>query len=243
MNSTLRRALACAALATASLTLTACFAPPAVTQTAKPTAEPIEAGGEPTSTPTGVPIDDSDVDPDAPSGFAAVFDDTRHLAALLPDTWTDTNGEGYVDGDGRDWLSLQAAVDLGDWDQYWGEPGVQLGASALLPEWTAADIDGELTNLHDFVIDTFGYRESCTTVDDAQEYSDQIYAGVISTFEDCPGDSMAVVLAASDSDGTHELYLELTLPGALNDDDNAAIIEQLLNSFQASFDSSKASRG
>jgi hypothetical protein len=244
MNSTLRRALACTALAAASLTLTACFAPPTVAQTAKPTAEPIDAGGEPTSTPTGVPIDDDDIDgPDAPSGFTAVFDDTRHLGALLPDTWTDTEGAGYVDGDGRDWLSLQAAVDLGDWDQYWGEPGVQLGASALLPKWTDEDITGEIANLHDFIVDTFGYAESCTTVDDAESYSDQIYTGVISTFEDCPSDSMSFVLAASDSERTHELYLELTLPGGLDDEANTEILDQLLNSFQASFDSSKASRG
>lgn len=240
MNSTLRRALVCAALATTSLTLTACFAPPAVTQTAKPTAEPIEAG-EPTSTPTGVPIEDDDID--APAGFTAVFDDTRHLGALLPDTWTDTNGSGYLDGDGRDWIALQAAVSLDDWDQYWGEPGVQLGAAALQPDWTDDILQAEVENLHDYIISTFGYAEACTTVDDAESYTDQLYTGIISTFSDCPSDSMAIVLATSDLKRTHELYIELTLPGGLDDDQNSEIIDQLLGSFQASFDSTKASRG
>jgi hypothetical protein len=240
MNSTLRRALACAALATASLTLTACFAPPAVTQTAKPTAEPIEAG-EPTSTPTGVPIEDDDID--APAGFAAVFDDTRHLGALLPDTWTDTDGTGYLDGDGRDWIALQAAVDLADWDQYWGEPGVQLGAAALLPDWSDDIVTSEITNLHDYIVSTFGYAEACTVVDDAEEYTDQLYTGIISTFVDCPADSMSIVVAVSDLKGTHELYIELTLPGGLDSDENSEIIDQLLGSFQASFDTTKARWG
>ena len=109
--------------------------------------------------------------------------------------------------------------------------------------WTADDIDAEVLNLHDFIVDTFGYQKSCTVVDDAQDYSDQIYTGMISTFQGCPSDSLAVVLAAHDADLTHELYLELTLPGGLDDDGNREIIDQLLNSFQASFDSTKASRG
>lgn len=54
---------------------------------------------------------------------------------------------------------------------------------------------------------------------------------------------MAIVLATSDLKRTHELYIELTLPGGLDDDQNSEIIDQLLGSFQASFDSTKASRG
>ena len=55
--------------------------------------------------------------------------------------------------------------------------------------------------------------------------------------------SSAVVVAAYDREAfTHEIYFELTLPGSLDDEQNAEILEQLTNSFQASFDDTKASR-
>ena len=200
--------------------------------TPKPHETGIQTTNTPTATPSGAPVGDGDVS--TGTGFTAVFDDTHHVGVAVPDSWTDTDGTGFVDADGNDWVQVTAAPSISDYNSTWGNPGVEIAATPFTGTITQAQADADITALLTQLSTSYKYDDQCTPDETTQSYSDQVYTGYYSTWQKCGNsDTEALILTAYDNAGTHKVFLVASL---VSDDDKNATLKSIIDSFQASFD-------
>jgi hypothetical protein len=233
-HSRIARTLGAAVFGTAlAITLGACSAPTivAATETPKPVETGIDTGATPTATPSGAPVDDVDTQD---GDFVGVFDDTHHVGVAVPASWSDVNGTGFVDGDGANWISVEAAPSISDYETLWNAPGVQVGATPFLEQITEADADTRASGLLTQLTSIYNYDGQCTATKTAEPYSDNVYTGYFSTWNSCGGtDTSTLLLTAYDNNGTHLVFVSAAL---VSDEDKGATLDSIINSFQASFD-------
>jgi serine protease Do len=152
--------------------------------------------------------------------FVTVTDDTGAVSVNVPDTWAQVDGQSVADGGDVNFAALSASPDLAGYSSTWNTPGVTVYAS---PDAVGDDI---ATRLSQFV------PAECT-LDNSGAYDDSYYVGQFNYFTACGGTNTDyVVLVTKDAANTHLLILTAAL---VSETDKTTVLEQILNTFFASF--------
>lgn len=229
----MRSPLALVVVASAVLLLSGCGAPTvaAPTPTPRPT-DSLITDVVPTETPTAAPIEK----PDDTAGYYWVFDDTKHVAVSVPDTWTDVVGTGYVGDGGENFYRVSASTDLDAYHNGWTTSGVDVAATPFTVDFTTDEADAAAKEFFGSLNDAVGFNDSCTTdqVDVPYGDTDNWYKGYLSTWTDCGGTHTAALLMSMyDTKLTHFIWVSSLL---VTDQEQDEVAQEILASYQAKFD-------
>ncbi|MBC7235802.1 MAG: serine protease [Chloroflexi bacterium] len=153
------------------------------------------------------------------SGYRTVTDDTGALTVDIPNEWTDVGGgswkiEGKVVG-----VGIAAARDIERFRQSWAEPGMLLGASAILAqEFDEAGI-----------LDQIDYSDECESRQRFTDYDDGLYTGQYDVYKGCgEANSTLIVLAAMPEE--RDFIIVLTV-GLVSEADEEAL-KRIIDTFE-----------
>jgi len=157
----------------------------------------VRSGTGPGPTPT---VDPTEIaTPDDYAAYAPVTDDADVLTVTVPEEWDDVDGSAWeIDGD-EIGVQVQAAPDLGRFQETWNVPGLIFGASSLLVD------DGSLEDL----LDAVDFSDQCTG-QDREEYDDGVYTGFEDHYTACGRtDTTYTVIAALPEDESYVVLVQI----------------------------------
>ena len=152
--------------------------------------------------------------------FVTVEDDSGVLSVSVPDTWSQVDGASITTGDGVTFEALRVSPDVATFETSWSVPGVALLSSEAavnddIPTW----------------LETLAVTDC--TLDSSGPYDDSFYVGEFNYYTGCAGGTTDyVVIAAKDVDNTHLMLFTAQL---VSEADKATVLDELLNSFIASY--------
>ncbi len=155
--------------------------------------------------------------------FVTVSDDSGTVSVKVPNTWSQVDGSTVTGDSGATFYSVSASPDLAAFGQGWSTPGIQVSASK---EAVGADIQQVIQNYKT------GPGKDCTLANEGP-YDDSYYVGQFAYFSSCGGTSTDfAILATTDAAKTH---LMLVFVQMVSDQDKNAVLDNVLNTFQATF--------
>lgn len=142
-----------------------------------------------------------------------ITDDSNSLAVSVPVEWADVDTTPWKDNNGRDWVSLVAAPDLGAFWESYNAPGLwMLGTD---PSYTPEQ-----------VLEQFDASGTCTE-SDRDTWDDGYYRGPYVAY-DCSGTTV-LLLATQDYDQTGTLVLLIQLE---TDYEVSTVLEEIASTFR-----------
>jgi len=157
-------------------------------------------------------------DPAAPvgAGYVDVSDAYSAIAVEIPESWVDTDGSEWVDGNDVIGASISAAPDLDAYSRTWDAPGMFFGVSDDL-----ARLGGHVQILDAIRPDYLG---ECK-LDSRSDYNDGYYRGKADLFYNCggPGGSQTLVLSAVPTDNSQAFTILLIMQMVNPEDEDIAI--------------------
>lgn len=155
--------------------------------------------------------------------FVTVTDDSGAVSVTVPDNWSQTDGAGFTSDTGATYYDITATTDLTNYTSSWGVPGVSVTASK----------DAFGSDLAQIIANYKANVGSECTVRNEGPYDDGYYVGEFVYFTACGGGSTDyAVLAANDVANTHLMIVAVQM---VTDSDKGAVLDNILNSFQAVF--------
>jgi len=157
-------------------------------------------------------------------GFTTISDSSNTIEVSVPGTWTDIQGDPFVDDLGRSYTSLVATTDIDQWlGGSWAVPGVTILAS---DELLGEDINAQLANFLSSI------APQCT-LDNEGEWDDGLYVGQYQYFTGCGGtDTDFAGLVAIDNDNTHMIFLAVQM---VDETDRTTVLDEILATFIARY--------
>ena len=150
------------------------------------------------------------------TGYIDTSDAYGAIALELPETWADTDGSEWVDGNDVIGASITASPDLESYARTWGTPGLFFGVSDDL-----ASLGGHVQILDAIRPDYLG---DCK-LDSRSDYNDGYYRGKADLFKNCggPGGSQTLVLSAVPTDNSQAFTILLIVQMVTPEDEDIAI--------------------
>ncbi len=160
---------------------------------------------------------------EAAAGYREVFDDYQSIRVEVPSDWGDVDGRPWVyEGEVIGGM-ISAAPDLEAFTTTWDTPGMVFGASDDL-----ASLLGYVELLN---AERAGFMDACE-LDGRYDYEDPLYRGKYDLFVKCggPGGATFFQLAAVSKESQFDYLILVQVQ--LGQTDDAAILEQILNTFE-----------
>ena len=150
------------------------------------------------------------------TGYIDTSDAYGAIAVELPESWADTDGSEWVDGNDVIGASISAAPDLDAYNRTWDAPGMFFGVSDDL-----ARLGGHVQILDAIRPDYLG---ECK-LDSRSDYNDGYYRGKADLFYNCggPGGSQTLVLSAVPTDNSQAFTILLIVQMVNPEDEDIAI--------------------
>lgn len=150
------------------------------------------------------------------TGYVDTSDAYGAIALELPESWADTDGSAWLDGDDVIGASISAAPDLEAYSRTWSAPGLFFGASDDL-----ARLGGHVQILDVVRPDYLG---DCK-LEGRYDYNDGYYRGKYDLFESCggPGGSSTLVLSAVPTDNSQDFTILLIVQMVNPEDEDIAL--------------------
>jgi serine protease Do len=150
------------------------------------------------------------------TGYIDTSDAYGAIALELPESWADTDGSEWVDGNDVIGASITASPDLESYARTWGTPGLFFGVSDDL-----ARLGGHVQILDAIRPD---YLSECK-LDSRSDYNDGYYRGKADLFYNCggPGGSQTLVLSAVPTDNSQAFTILLIVQMVSPEDEDIAI--------------------
>ena len=150
------------------------------------------------------------------TGYIDTSDAYGAIALELPETWADTDGSEWVDGNDVIGASITASPDMESYARTWGTPGLFFGVSDDL-----ARLGGHVQILDAVRPDYLG---DCK-LDSRSDYNDGYYRGKADLFKNCggPGGSQTLVLSAVPTDNSQAFTILLIVQMVNPEDEDIAI--------------------
>ncbi|MCJ7512411.1 MAG: trypsin-like peptidase domain-containing protein [Anaerolineales bacterium] len=158
----------------------------------------------------------SDTTGSTTTGYVDVADAYSSIAVEIPESWADTDGSEWMDGNDVIGASITAAPDLDAYNRTWDAPGMFFGVSDDL-----ARLGGHVQILDAVRPDYLG---DCK-LDSRSDYNDGYYRGKADLFNNCggPGGSQTLVLSAVPTDNSQDFTILLIVQMVNPEDEDIAI--------------------
>jgi serine protease Do len=140
----------------------------------------------------------------ATTGYVDVSDAYGAIAVEIPESWSDTDGSAWMDGNDVIGASISASTDLAAYNQTWGVPGMGFFVSDDLAKL------GGYVQLLDLIRPDF---VSDCKLDGRYDYNDGYYRGKFDWFDNCggPGGASTMVLSAVPTDNSQAFVILLQM--------------------------------
>jgi len=150
------------------------------------------------------------------TGYIDTSDAFSSIALELPESWAETDGSAWVDGNDVIGASITAAPDMDAYSRTWGAPGLFFGVSDDL-----ARLGGHVQILDAIRPD---YLAECK-LDSRSDYNDGYYRGKADLFYNCggPGGAQTLVLSAVPTDNSQDFTILLIVQMVNPEDEDIAI--------------------
>ena len=156
-------------------------------------------------------------------GYDEIQDPEGYIEVSVPADWSDRVGgsPAFTDPDGANpnGVGLYAAVNVNQYSNKWGIPGMSVAATSA--PFQIGQIDG--------LIDANVYPDDCESGGQKKPYDDGLYVGQIVTYRGCGGTTEYTVVAAQPADASYIVLVTIGIPEGEADPDDR---EQVLDTFR-----------